>query len=176
LGLLFGSSDNESYQGFFYFGGKEILPHKDKEEANEYNRQWRKKNPEKANEQCKRYRKKHYKEVLENKRRYYLDNHKEIIEKRRKYCEENLEKIRGNYFQRKYDLSYEDWVKMWVGQDGDCAICGEPFNKHSDAQVDHDHKTGKIRGLLCNKCNFAIGLLNDDPELVMRLAEYLMEE
>ena len=152
-----------------------ILPYKNKEEANKYNRQWRKENPKKANEQVKRYRKKHYEEVLENKKRYYLDNHEEIIAKRRKYLKENSQKIREIYFKRKYNLSYEDWLVMWESQNEKCAVCGNLFKKPSDACVDHDHRTNKIRGLLCFKCNAAIGLLNDDPELTIKLTEYLME-
>lgn len=133
------------------------------------------KNKEEQKKQHKKYNRGHKKEISKNKRRYYLENHEEKIEKRRKYLRENSEKIRGDYFKRTYNLSYEDWLKMWEEQDRKCLICGKTFDSPSNAQVDHDHKTKKVRGLLCNKCNFAIGLLNDDPKLAMKLTEYLME-
>lgn len=61
-------------------------------------------------------------------------------------------------------------------QDGGCAIChnGTSFSKHAPRLfVDHNHQTGRIRGLLCMKCNFAVGLCDDNPERLEAVIAYL---
>ncbi len=78
---------------------------------------------------------------------------------------------------RKYGLALEDYAKMLVEQGGVCAICRLPpkGGKASNAclNVDHDHKTGRVRGLLCAACNLAIGKLKDSPALLREAAAYL---
>lgn len=71
---------------------------------------------------------------------------------------------------------------MLKNQNGLCAICGEKETvinpKSSKVQklcVDHDHKNGKVRGLLCTACNKALGLLNDDPVKVIKAHDYLLK-
>lgn len=58
-------------------------------------------------------------------------------------------------------------------QNGACAICGGTSWGGRLPCVDHDHKTGKVRGLLCNACNLALGYFNDDANALARAAEYL---
>jgi hypothetical protein len=58
-----------------------------------------------------------------------------------------------------------------LAQLGMCRICGT--SEGVELHVDHDHRTKKVRGLLCGKCNKAIGLLNDDPDLLMAAKLYL---
>ena len=55
-----------------------------------------------------------------------------------------------------------------------CAICGQPEKHFGCLSMDHDHETGENRELLCSRCNPALGLFNDDPELLLRAAEYLV--
>ena len=74
--------------------------------------------------------------------------------------------------KRKYGITYEDFLEMRDKQGGVCAICGgDNGDKH--LAIDHCHTTGKIRGLLCNNCNTAIGMLQDDPTLLNKAVEYL---
>lgn len=54
-----------------------------------------------------------------------------------------------------------------------CDICETGFNGGTQKNLDHDHKTKRIRGVLCANCNLAIGLLNDDPPVLSRAIEYL---
>lgn len=56
-----------------------------------------------------------------------------------------------------------------------CAICHRSENKEQYLSIDHCHSSNRIRGLLCNNCNFAIGLLNDDPEVIRNAARYVEE-
>jgi hypothetical protein len=70
-----------------------------------------------------------------------------------------------------------DYEIMLAEQGGCCAICETPVAeaRNGKLDLDHDHDTGEIRGLLCHRCNTAIGLLRDDPALAERVAIYLTE-
>jgi len=72
----------------------------------------------------------------------------------------------------KYRLTEEEYESILKHQGGVCAGCGEPPRKTRLA-VDHDHKTGRIRGLLCWLCNRAIGILLDRSATATRLGAYL---
>ena len=57
---------------------------------------------------------------------------------------------------------------------GLCLICKKPpLGKHTRLGVDHCHATGRVRGLLCNRCNRAMGMFEDDPDLLVAAAAYL---
>ena len=74
-----------------------------------------------------------------------------------------------------YGLTEEDYKAMLERQDHCCAICGstEWPGKDNRPHVDHDHATGRIRGILCSKCNLAIGHMDDDPKRLRAAADYL---
>ena len=75
---------------------------------------------------------------------------------------------------RKYGLTMAEFEAMLASQGGVCAICGGPPNGPGKRyHVDHCHDTKKVRGLLCGKCNTAIGLLNHDPARLRAAAKYL---
>lgn len=77
--------------------------------------------------------------------------------------------------QRKYGLSLGEYEKMLQNQNGHCAICGttEFSGKGKKPHVDHCHKTGKIRALLCNQCNVGLGAFRDSPELMEAAINYI---
>lgn len=82
--------------------------------------------------------------------------------------------------QRVYGLNEADYDRMLQDQEGVCKIClrrstRKRHGKSLPLAVDHDHQTGKVRGLLCNSCNTAIGLLNDNIVIARRLTNYLLE-
>jgi Recombination endonuclease VII. len=98
----------------------------------------------------------------------------------RKRRAENPEKVRKEFFRshirRKYSLSEEDYGLLMSAQLGTCAICGITFSQKSMSDkphVDHDHKSGKVRGLLCGFCNRGLGQFKDDRHLLMSAVEYL---
>ena len=73
-----------------------------------------------------------------------------------------------------YKISEEQYNELLDEQGGCCAICRRPqdyFRKRF--AVDHNHETGKVRGLLCPNCNQALGHMRDDPHLFVRAAMYL---
>ncbi|MGC2429272.1 MAG: endonuclease VII domain-containing protein [Nitrososphaeraceae archaeon] len=75
--------------------------------------------------------------------------------------------------QRKFGISLEDYNKLLKIQGNTCAICKEPCSSGKNLAVDHNHITGEVRGLLCEKCNQGIGALRENPELIMSAYEYL---
>ena len=79
--------------------------------------------------------------------------------------------------KQNYNITEEDYNNLFNLQNGCCAICGtdKPTGKGNFLAVDHDHKTRKIRGLLCNECNRGIGYLKDNYELVQKAADYLLK-
>jgi hypothetical protein len=62
---------------------------------------------------------------------------------------------------------------MLMCQNCGCAICSEKAPEHKSLCVDHNHKTGKIRGLLCGNCNLMIGLVKDNPTILRHAITYL---
>lgn len=71
-----------------------------------------------------------------------------------------------------FGMTPEEYYELLELQRDVCAICGKDDGTRRLA-VDHDHETGEIRGLLCRKCNMGLGLLGDDPELVLNALRYL---
>lgn len=122
------------------------------------------------------YGKRHYKEnkerINKRQREYYYSNKdkEEYKEKRRCY---QLEKENG--------MAVSEYRKLFEAQKGVCAICGlaETVKNRGGIRnlaVDHNHKTGKKRGLLCTKCNTALGLLDTDNlgiELLLSAISYI---
>jgi hypothetical protein len=74
-----------------------------------------------------------------------------------------------------HNLSTEQYEEMLRVQNGKCAICkGNETRKFwKNLCIDHDHKTGKVRGLLCHHCNTMLGNVKDNPEILQSAIEYL---
>lgn len=73
----------------------------------------------------------------------------------------------------RYGLTEEQYDAMFSGQGNGCAICHSPDPRGSHWHIDHDHTTGRVRGILCSFCNPAIGYMADDPDRLIAAAEYL---
>ena len=74
----------------------------------------------------------------------------------------------------KYDMTEDDYAELLTKQNNCCAICkGQPTGRYKVFHVDHCHTTNKVRGLLCQKCNHALGLFNDNVSLLEKAIEYL---
>lgn len=80
---------------------------------------------------------------------------------------------RGYYLKKAYGLTVAQYDEMVAACGGKCAVCGRIPRERERLHVDHNHTTGKVRGLLCNQCNAGIGLLGDAPEGLRRAIEYL---
>ena len=86
---------------------------------------------------------------------------------------------RKAHIKRVFKLSWEEYLKLYTEQDGKCAICSKDiqiFTVRSiskSASIDHDHITGKIRALLCHRCNCGLGNFNDNIDLMEKAQQYL---
>lgn len=90
------------------------------------------------------------------------------------YYNEHKEEVKDRVLQRSYGITLEDYNKMFQNQNGLCIGCYRHQSQLKKAfAVDHDHKTGKIRGLLCDDCNQFLGKIKDNPAVLRRLADYL---
>jgi hypothetical protein len=84
--------------------------------------------------------------------------------------------MRRRMWLRKYGITIEQYAEMYDEQMGGCAICGKQCGMYQDRAglfVDHDHKTGFVRGLLCFRCNTGLGKFMDDPALLGAALTYL---
>jgi hypothetical protein len=99
----------------------------------------------------------------------------------RQYHRDNFESYRNRQLTTKFGLSLDEYNAILEDQGGVCAICGDAETKMwkgrlCNLAVDHDHKTGRVRGLLCSNCNRGIGLLQDDIERLQAAINYLKED
>lgn len=74
---------------------------------------------------------------------------------------------------RKYGLTEEDWQALLDFQGNRCPLCGKPFTRRRPPVVEHDHKTGHVRGAAHAGCNYRLGLLHDDLDFAQRVSNYL---
>lgn len=120
------------------------------------------------------------KQTARAKRQRAAREHYREMEKKRYYNHpERFAAASRKYLLRKWGLTSEQFEQMLQNQGGGCAICGatenSPGSKGKSLAVDHDHTTGKVRGLLCDKCNRALGWLGEDHQRFIRAAEYLQK-
>jgi len=151
-------------------------------DRSEYSKEWYQKNKNR---------------IKERNHIHYLKNKVEIKKRVKKYRNKNphivdkynrkRDKIRSSYdkeryknsyrnsiYKKKYNISLDDYNKLFINQYGQCLICKIHQSELSKAlAVDHDHKTGEVRGLLCSKCNIMLGLVNDDTTILLNLIKYL---
>jgi len=100
--------------------------------------------------------------VLQQRREFYKTPHGRKV------------KIEHSWNSKGINCTVELFEEMFKAQNGKCAICGTSKNVANKAFcVDHDHKTGKIRGLLCDGCNTGIGMLQDSDQVLEKAVKYL---
>jgi hypothetical protein len=125
---------------------------------------WREKNPERAAEADRAYRAKNREKLVATSQRHYWDNRDHHLE------QSWLRRLKAK------GLTPDQYAALLEAQGHRCAIClaVEPMRGRRRMYVDHDHQTGLVRGLLCQRCNTAIGLMRDDPQLLTSAADYLI--
>lgn len=144
--------------------------HRNPQPARDAARRWRLKNPDKLAGYGKKYREKISKDPVKQAQRRA---------RYQKWANSNPERVKSlalkNHLKNKYSLTVLDHAQLLKTSKGVCAICGKPPARNRRLAIDHCHATGKVRGLLCHKCNSAIGLLGDSLELVRSAATYLSQ-
>lgn len=112
--------------------------------------------------------------VRERQREYRRKNADKIRERNLAYRRANPRRHAGDNLKYKYGLTVEQYESMVVAQGGVCAACGRPpSGSTKKLRVDHNHKTGKVRDLLCHNCNVSLGLLGEDIQIIRSLILYL---
>jgi hypothetical protein len=102
------------------------------------------------------------------------------LQRNRKWWKANRPAARRLRLKQSYGITIEDYDRMLAEQGGGCAICGgqetrrNQYGPHS-LNVDHDHATGRVRGILCTNCNQGMGLLGDSIERIEKTLEYLRD-
>jgi hypothetical protein len=113
--------------------------------------------------------------MRERARRWQQANPERVAENLRRYKESGrkAEANRRSHLKRKYGVTPEWYDEQLAAQGGGCAICGRPPRDDISLHVDHDHRTGALRGLTCFRCNNALGDFGDDAALIEKAAAYL---
>jgi hypothetical protein len=137
------------------------LTYKNKADALAYKHKWLSKNPEKRRQYEKDWRQKNPEMYAAQKKRNFLRHKKKKTDQGT-----NL------YLKRRYGITLEERTKR-IEEQGGCATCGVLDPGSRGWHVDHCHKTGKVRGILCAQCNIALGNVKDSPETLRRLAAYI---
>lgn len=85
------------------------------------------------------------------------------------------ERTRKNMLIREYGLTMVEYQELLSRQNGQCAICrtSDWGGSHGTSCIDHDHKTGVVRGILCHSCNVTLGLIKDNKEVAMNIVAYI---
>ncbi len=123
----------------------------------DYVNDWRGKNKDKVKAAKMRYREKHRNRLCKEKTQHYLKSKNSLGRK-------------ANYLMRNYGITLETYNELLITQNGICCICKKDNKK---LVIDHDHKTGKVRGLLCSNCNTSLGSLNDSVDNLKQAILYL---
>lgn len=147
-----------------------------KERKTREKRVWRKNNPQRAREIRNRWAK--------NNPEKAKTIHKKWIDRNKEYIKEYMKEWRTKavnsgkwrkYDLKKYDLTPEEYDRILESQKCMCAICGIDESKLKRRLfVDHDHATGKVRGLLCSNCNFVLGYAKDSKATLRNAIDYLI--
>ena len=104
---------------------------------------------------------------------------KKVCYDRQKRNPDFQEKIRNRHLKRIYGITVDQYTEMLYNQNGRCKICGRIKNtdkRKAFMHVDHCHKTGKVRGVLCGQCNSMLGNANDDVSILYKAIEYIKNE
>lgn len=122
-------------------------------------------------ESWRRYRERNKDKVKDKNRRFslkYYAKNKELIKERRRIPEMRLRQRLSIY-----RINKDEFANILIAQTGRCAICG---SGNDDLQIDHDHRSGIVRGLLCGICNRGIGAFGEDVDRLSNAIQYLLNQ
>jgi hypothetical protein len=143
-----------------------------KEHFKVYNKEWREKNKEHHVEVSQNWRKANPDKVRAYQARRYQNHREELKKRSNDWRKANSEKVHLAKIKRKFGITEEQYNFLRISQNDKCAICNNG-GSYQRLGVDHNHKTGQIRGLLCAQCNAGIGNLKDSIELLENSIKYL---
>jgi len=116
----------------------------------------------------------------EKQAEWYKKNRNKVIERVKKRYVERKDEITSYKLKRSYGITLDKYNELYKEQKGLCAICEKKetlvdrrTGKIRKLAVDHCHKTGKVRGLLCRNCNMLLGCLSDSVTFINKILDYL---
>ncbi len=109
----------------------------------------------------------------EHGREYYQSEKGQLAYKKYRRSDGYKKVQRKSKLKYYYGITLIEYDQMFEDQNGVCAVCGNMNDSGQRLSIDHDHKTGKIRGLLCHRCNVALGYAKDSVDLLEKLIKYL---
>ncbi len=162
------------------------MPYKDKDVAREKSKERKRKhyskNKESVNAKNLDYYHKNKEKIRARATDYYHNNKERVLVLAKQYRDSNAEKVKNWKLKDSFGITIDDYKSMYEKQNGLCAICNTPetyfdkrIGKTRTLSVDHDHITGKVRGLLCKSCNLGIGQFKDNTDLMLNAIRYIKE-
>ncbi len=155
------------------------------EKLRAYNKAYQVRNKEKKQVYRKEFWAKHKERLSAHRKTYQKANTERLNAYNRKWYAKNIESERASGIAwyhaneseircKRYGLTITAYRDLLDRQSGACAICLSLPNRNR-LHIDHDHATGRVRGLLCTRCNAGIGMFRDNPELMLAAAEYVQQ-
>jgi hypothetical protein len=147
-------------------------------ERNAQLKAWRASNPKKVRASWDKYYAKNKERLLAASKQWRVENPDRLKRTCKAYYDKNRTRCTAQMRGRRVGITAEEIHAMTAAQGNKCAMCGkaETYVRRGFLQalsVDHDHATGKVRGLLCNNCNRGIGLLGDSAATLRAGADYI---
>lgn len=134
-----------------------------------YGREWRKKHPGYSQKSYSRTREKQ----LEQGRVRYRQNKEKVAQYWKEFRKRFPQKRRDWQLRKDYGITLNEYNEMVLAQNNSCRLCNiSPIKK---PVVDHNHTTGKVRGIVCHGCNTLIGFFESRPQAIDNIKQYLME-
>ena len=117
-------------------------------------------------------------QAIARSKRYYQVNKDRVTAYQKEYKKRfTSQDNRNNYLWYEYGLTQADYDAIADRQNNCCALCFRHVSElHNGLHIDHDHDTGEVRGLLCMRCNTALGILGDNTSSIIKVLEYLNKD
>lgn len=110
-------------------------------------------------------------------KKFRNENKEHLKQYKKKHYKDNIQDYKNNSLKNLYGVTIEEYNSMFDEINGICPGCGEQIfntiNSENPAVVDHNHKTGLVRGLLCGRCNSLLGFAKDNATTLENLTNYL---
>lgn len=141
----------------------------------QYMTDYREKNGDRMRENDRRYHAEHRVQANLNRREWYQNNKERDRVSNKAWRAANPDRVHDSYLKRTYGITLEQYRAQMEKQGHACAICKKKFASEfgKEIHVDHDHKTGQFRGLLCHEHNTMLGLAQEDVQILLSAIAYL---
>lgn len=144
-----------------------------KEQIKQQRKNYEINNKEKVRNRHKQYYLNNKEKVQEYHKQYYIKNKEYVDNRSKKWKVNNKNKVFNIMLKYKYGITVEQKNQMIIIQNNKCACCKDPLdNNPRNVCIDHDHITGKLRKVLCQKCNKSLGIMEENVDKISKLLEY----